>query len=184
MLKKLFVFVFSALVVLQIPAFAGELKIAVINMQRAMSDTEDGKAALQKLKARLDVEYKVLQGKQGELKKMEEEITQQGYMLAESAKVEKQEKFRQALKEFEKSRDEKNKDFIEAQKEATGKILKKLNEIIKTYGKSQGFSLVLESSSQTQGMPGSVVLFDEKMDITDKIIELYNGAEKNSGKPR
>jgi Skp family chaperone for outer membrane proteins len=45
---------------------------------------------------------------------------------------------------------------------------------VKKFAKAEGLSVVLESSSQTQGMPGSVVFFEEKMDITDKVIDLYN----------
>ena len=184
MLKRLFVAAFFAVVLFSPPALAGELKIGVIDMQRALGDTDEGKAALQKLKAKLDAEYKVLQTKQEEVKKLDDEITTQGYMLSESAKAQKQEKLRQMVREFEKMREEKNKEFVEAQKEATGKILKKLTEVIRAYAKSEGLSLVLESSSQTQGMPGSVVLSDKSMDITDKVIELYNNAGKEPEKPR
>jgi outer membrane protein len=184
MLKKILGFVLAAIIMQQASAHAGEVKIAVINMNKALSDTDDGKAALLKLQSRLDTEYKILQGRQAELKKLEEEITQQGYMLSDSARAEKQDKLRQAAREFEKAREEKNKEFVEAQKEATGKIIKKLNDIIKSYSKAAGFTLVLESSSQTQGMPGSVVWFDDKMDITDKVIELYNSAGKTTEKPK
>lgn len=184
MLTKVSTTAFAAVLFLFSSAFAGEIKIAVIDMQKALSDTEDGKAALQKLKAKLDVEYKVLQTKQEEVKKLEDELTQQGFMLSESTKAQKQEKLRQMAREFDKSREEKNKEFMDARNEATGKILKKLSEIIKSYAASEGFTVVLESSSQTQGMPGSVVWYDKKLEITDKVIELYNAAGKDSEKPR
>jgi outer membrane protein len=182
MLKKYFVLVFVS-VMFPAAVFAAEFKVAVINMQRAVAETDEGMAALKKLKAKLDADAKVLQGKQDELKKMDEEMAAQGYMMSESAKAEKQDKFRRAVKEYEKIRDEKNKAFSEAQKEITDKILKKLHEIIKTYSKSEGYSLVLESGPQLQGLPGGSVLhYEESMDITDKVIRMYDVAAKNAEK--
>ncbi len=162
------------------PAFATEVKIGVINMQRALNETEEGKKALEKLRGKLESENKVLKGKQEDLKKMEDDLGQQGYMLSEAAKAEKQEKFRKMARDFEKYRDEKSKEFAGMQKEATEKILKKLSEILKDFAKGEGYTVILESSQQSQGMPGSVVWFDGRLDITEKMISLYNakGASK------
>ncbi len=184
MLKRALIIAIAAIILCPPHGFAAEIKIGVIDMQRALGETEDGKAALQKLKAKLDADYKVLQARQEELKKLEDEIAQQGYMLSESAKTQKQDKLRQMIHEFEKAREEKNKEFVEAQKEATGKILKKLDEIIKNHASSEGLTIIFESSAQSKGMPGSVVWYDKKLDVTDKVIELYNGAATDTKKPR
>lgn len=182
MQKKLFVFIL-AVIMFPVAVFAAELKVAVINMQRAVAETDEGMAALKKLKTKLDADSKVLQGKQDELKKMDEEMATQGYMMSESTKAEKQDKFRRAVKEYEKIRDEKNRAFSEAQKEITDKILKKLHEIIKSYAKSEGYSLILESGPQLQGLPGgSVIHYEDGMDITDKVIRMYDVAAKNAEK--
>ncbi|MBI3795303.1 MAG: OmpH family outer membrane protein [Nitrospinae bacterium] len=183
MLKKMLFFVVAASLTQLAPAQSAEIKIGVINMQRALTETNDGKAALEKLKVRLEADYKVLQSRQDELKKIEDELTQQGYMLSESAKAEKQEKLRHGAVDFQKFREEKNKEFVGIQREATERIMKKMMDQVKKYAKVSGLSLVLESSFQTQATPGSVVFSDEKLDITDKMIELYNKETKGSETP-
>lgn len=162
--------------VLSLPAaaLALEFKYGIIDMQHALNDTEEGKKALGRLKAKLESETTLLKGKQDELRKLEEEISKQGYMLSEAARSEKELKFRKLREEFEKYREEKSGEFARQQKETTEAVLKKVLEVVDTYAKGEGLGLVFESSARTQGMPGSVIWFDQKNDITAKIIELYN----------
>ncbi len=155
-------------------AFAAEFKYGIIDMQHALNDTEEGKKALGRLKAKLEMENTVLKGKQDDLRKVEEEITKQGYMLSDAARSEKELKFRKLREEFEKYREEKSGEFARQQKETTEVILKKVLEVVDGYAKAEGLGLIFESSSRTQGMPGSVIWYDPKNDITPKIIELYN----------
>lgn len=161
---------------LALPAgvFAAEFKYGVIDMHRALNDTDEGKKALNRLKAKLEMENAALKGKQDELRKLDEEINKQGYMLSESARSEKELKFRKLREDFEKYREERAGEFGRQQKESTETILKKLMEVVDGHAKQEGLNMIFESSSGTQGMPGSVIWFDPKNDITPKIIELYN----------
>lgn len=159
---------------LPMAALAAEFKYGIIDMQHALNDTEEGKKALVRLKAKLETETTLLKGKQDELRKLEEEMTKQGYMLSDAARSEKELKFRKLREEFEKYREEKSNEFGRQQKETTEAILKKVLEIVDGYAKGEGLAMIFESSTRTQGMPGSVIWFDPKNDITPKIIELYN----------
>jgi len=180
--KRIFAILAIVGIIASAPATAAEVKIGIINMQRALNDTDEGKIALEKLRGKLESENKLLKGKQEELKKIEDELNQQGYMLSEATRAEKQEKYKRATRDFEKYRDEKSKEFVGLQKEATEKILRKLADILKDYAKAEGYTVIFESSPQTQGMPGSVIWADGRMDITDKLIELYNKSAKAGGK--
>ena len=164
----------AAALALPAAAFAAEFKYGIIDMHRALNDTEEGKKALGRLKAKLETENALLKGKQDELRKLDEEINKQGYMLSESARSEKELKFRKLREDFEKYREERGGEFARQQKESTETILKKLMEVVDGYSKQEGLNMIFESSPGTQGMPGSVVWFDPKSDITPKIIELYN----------
>lgn len=155
-------------------ALAAEFKYGIIDMQHALNDTEEGKKALSRLKSKLETENAVLKGKQDELRKLEEEMTKQGYMLSDAARSEKELKFRKLREEFEKYREEKSGEFARQQKETTEAILKKVLEVVDGYAKAESLGVIFESSARTQGMPGSVIWSDPKNDITPKIIELYN----------
>ncbi len=155
-------------------ALAAEFKYGIIDMQHALNDTEEGKKALGRLKTKLETENAVLKEKQDELRKLEEEITKQGYMMSDAVRSEKELKFRKMRDEFEKYREEKSAEFAREQKDATETVLKKLLGLVDGYAKQEGFGMIFESSARTQGMPGSVIWFDQKNDITAKVIELYN----------
>lgn len=164
----------AAALMLPAAALAAEFKYGIIDMQHALNDTEEGKKALGRLKTKLETENAVLKGKQEELRKLEEEMTKQGYMLSDAARSEKELKFRKLRDEFDKYREEKSAEFARQQKETTEAILKKVLEVVDGYAKGEGLSMIFESSARTQGMPGSVIWYDLKNDITPKIIELYN----------
>lgn len=164
----------AAALALPAAALAAEFKYGIIDMQRALNDTEEGKKALGRLKTKLETENAVLKAKQDDLRKLEEEMSKQGYMLSESARSEKELKFRKLREDFDKYREEKSGEFARQQKESTEAILKKLLEVVDGYAKQEGLGMIFESSARTQGMPGSVIWYDPKNDITPKIIELYN----------
>lgn len=174
MIRQICGLMIVAALALPTAALAAEFKYGIIDMQHALNDTEEGKKALGRLKVKLETETTVLKGKQDELRKLEEEITKQGYMLSDAARSEKELKFRKLREEFEKYREEKSGEFARQQKETTEAILKKVLEVVDAYAKGEGLGMIFESSSRTQGMPGSVIWFDQKNDITQKIIELYN----------
>ncbi len=178
MIRKITGLMLVALLLLPAAARAAEFKYGIIDMQRALNDTDEGKKALGRLKTRLETENSVLKSKQDELRKLEEELNKQGYMLSESARSEKELKYRKLREDFEKYRESKSMEFAQQQKEATEAILKKLMVVVDTYAKDQHLDMILESSARSQGMPGSVVWYDPKKDVTDAIISLYNKTAK------
>lgn len=178
MTRKLLVAAVAALLLVPRAAPAAELKVGVIDMQRALNETEEGKRALDRLKSKLESENAAIKARQDELKKLDDELNKQGYMLSEAARAEKELKFRRLREDFEKYRQEKGDEFMRQQKEATEGILKKLLVVLDDFAKKEGLSVIMESSSRTQGMPGSVIWSDKKLDITEKVIDLYNKAAK------
>ncbi|MBI5179706.1 MAG: OmpH family outer membrane protein [Nitrospinae bacterium] len=163
-------------VAISLPAYAAEVKIGVINMHRALNDTDEGKRASEKLNAKLNAEGKNLKVKFDEVKKMEDDLNQQGYMLSEAARAEKQEKLKRAARDFEKLRDDKQKEFIAESKESTERILRKLMDIVRDYAKAEGYVAIFDSSAPAQALTGGVVWADPKADITGKVIDLYNAS--------
>lgn len=153
---------------------AEPVKIGVVDMQLALNETKEGRQILSKMKKKLQKENDILKKKGEELKKMQEDLKQQSFMLSEAARAEKEEKLRKLNREFERYREDKRAEFLNQQRKATEKIYKGLIVVLKEYAEKEEFTVIFEAGQQAPGVPGTIVYRNEAIDITRKIIELYD----------
>ena len=82
-------------------ARAADPKIGYVNLQAAMNDVEEGKAAKAELKKEFDQKQRVLDDKQNELKKLKEDLDKQAIVMSEETKREKQMDFERRVMEVQ-----------------------------------------------------------------------------------
>src|SRR5436190_19028205 len=99
-MNKLFALVF-ALGTLSSTAALADTKIAVVDLQRALEETDDGKKAKAKLKADFDKKQKELDEKQEELKKMKENIDKKAQVMKPEALAKEQKDFQERFVELQ-----------------------------------------------------------------------------------
>ncbi len=166
MMSKLF---FAVLFAAGFSAKAADQKIALVDLQKAVQATAQGKKAKTELETELEKKKKELQKKDADLKKMNEDLEKKKSVLSEEALSKKQAEFQEEMVKF---RDVVGKSQMEIQKrerELTQPILDKMRKIIEKVGKEKGYTLILES--------GPFVLYaDKAQDITDDVIKAF---EKN-----
>src|SRR5690606_29758469 len=83
--------VFTCLLALgvSLPAAAEDMKIAYVDLQRALNEVDEGAAAKAALKKEFDAKQAELDKRQNELKAMKDEIDARGMMMTPEAKQEK-----------------------------------------------------------------------------------------------
>jgi len=63
--------------------------------------------------------------------------------------------------------------------------VKEISAFIKTYGKENGYGMIMDSSGLTRNFIPVIVYYPEERDITDKVMaELNRGHEDDVPKPR
>lgn len=159
---------------LAVPAYAKEMKIGIIDMQKALNESGEGKIVLEKMKEKLLKEQDILAKKKDELKKMEDELQSQGFMMDEAKRNKKDQTLRKLTREFERYREDKQAEFMAEQRDATARIYKDILTVLNKYAKEKSFTLILEKGQQTPGVPGSLIFHDNSLDITNEIISIYN----------
>src|SRR5436305_11905715 len=87
-------------------AFAQAMKIGYVDVQRAVQEVEEGKAARTRLKAELDKKRDDLDVKRANLEKMKTEYDKQAPVLSEDAKKKKQEELQKAFVEAQNQANE------------------------------------------------------------------------------
>jgi len=65
---------------------AAEQKIGYVNLQQAVSEVDEGKAAREALKKEFDQKQKMLDDKQNELKRLKEELDKLMVVMSEESK--------------------------------------------------------------------------------------------------
>ncbi|MBW2732157.1 MAG: OmpH family outer membrane protein [Deltaproteobacteria bacterium] len=148
------------------PVSAKTLKIGVVQMQRAIAETNDGKKAearLTKLKKKLETD---LNKKMKSFYQQEQQLRKQWSILKDS---EKRKRAQASAKKMEDLR----KEYLQAERSLMGrktkammKISRKLNKIIQKIAKREGYDYIFNNAA--------VLWAPRHVDLTNSVIRLYN----------
>lgn len=162
----------ATLVLTVTPAISAEAKIGYVDLQKALNQSEAGKAAKEKI-AKTVKEYEgTVESRQKELKKLKDELDKQALVLAEDARSAKERDFQQKRKDFERFTKDIQEELQQKDAQFTQKILKDLIQIIKEIGQKEGYTIILE---QTES---SLLYASDKIDITPQVIKTYDARHK------
>ncbi len=148
------------------PSFARDLRVGVIDIQKAVSGTKEWKKEFLSFKTNFNKEKKLISKKEGQLKKMIENLSKQGMVLNPELKKKKEAEVLKKKREFERYVQDRNEDLAKKEKEITSRILKKMADVIKKIGKEKNFSMILEKKTG--------LYFDNSIDLTTLAIQAYN----------
>ncbi len=147
-------------------AASGGAKLGYVDMNRALNEVAEGKAAKAKLEADGKAKKAKLEIMQNELKAMKEDLDKQKMILSKEALAQKEQAFQQKFFELQKTSAEFEKQFAEAEATAIRPIGEKLQRVIQQVGSSQGFALIVPREMALYSLPGT--------DLTEKVIAAYN----------
>ena len=156
------------------PAIAQGLKIAVIDVNKVLNESEAGKVARKKMEDRYEELKKKVDSLSEEAKKMKEEIDKQKILLGKEKLKAKEDALAAKVGELRKVSKESEDEMQRRQRDLTREVLKVIEGQVDKIVKEEKIDLVLERSS-------GVVHFDPSLDITAKVLALVN-KEKPGGK--
>jgi outer membrane protein len=149
------------------PAFA-QVNVAVIDVQRVVTDSDPGKESLQKLKELSDAKVQEGQALQQELATLRDQFNKQRFTLSDdklevlSGQIEDKQI---AMQRFE---DDAQRDLNEARRRALGALEQRIMPVIDAIGKEKGLTLIFNK------FQSGLVFADEAVDITDEVIRRFN----------
>jgi outer membrane protein len=149
---------------------AAQSKLAVIDLRRAVADTEDGLRMKSKLQELLDTRQTELESKSVDFQKAKEELERLA-REGKSSQVELQKKYASLEKQ---GIDLQNQELVvrremdQKQNELMNPILDKLNRLVRQVASKEGYDLVVSRDA--------VPYVRTDLDITDRVIQMYNEA--------
>jgi len=153
------------------------VKIGYVDLQRVMIESEKGKEAKKSLGDELEKLKKNLTQKQEELQKMKDALDKQSAMITPEARADKEKQYQSKLKDYQRIANDYQTELQQKDQEFTQKILKELEEVIKGMGDNEKYTLILEKSQ------AGIIFAPTTIDVTDKVITLYNEASKKKPAP-
>jgi outer membrane protein len=154
------------------------LKIAFIDLQRVMMESEKGKEARKNLADEFEKLKKNLVQKQDDLQKTKDALERQSTTMTPEARADKEKQYQIKLKDYQRLQSDYESDLRQKDQEFSQKILKDLEEVVKGLGESDKYSLILERSQ------AGILYGTPAIDATDKVITLYNDTAKKKAAPK
>ena len=152
--------------------WAADLKIAYVDIQRAINECNAGKDAKKAITKDVEKFQRLIADKQKELQTMKESLEKQALMLTPDARANKEKEYQNKLREFQRWGEDTQNELNQKRMEMERNISIALVKVIQKIGADEGYTLILEKNE-------TIVLFASKtIDITDRAIKAFDAQKK------
>jgi outer membrane protein len=163
-----------ALALAPLAARAADLKLAYVDLQRALEEIDEGKGAKASLKKDFDEMQKKLDQRTDEVKKLDADFQKQALVMAPDAKASR-------AAEIDRKKSEVQQFFVGLQQELAGKerevtrgIFDKMIGMVRELAEAEGITMVLDRNT--------VLYAPSSLDVTNELVRKYNARFGAGGK--
>lgn len=165
---RLLIIAFGLLLLMPVFSYSQENKIGIIDLQQVIASSKAGKAAKAQFEGEFKQKQQIIESKRAQLERMKNEFIQNGPVMNEVTRKQKADQIEQLDKELQRSRADFRDELQKKDFELLEKILKDLDGILQSIGKSEGYTLIIEKNE------GGVIFSSPTIDITQKVIQSYD----------
>ena len=152
--------------------WAADLKIAYVDIQKAVNESNAGKDAKKLITKDVEKFQGQIADKQKVLQTMKESLEKQAPMLNPDARATREKEYQNKLREFQRWGEDTQNEINQKRMEIERNISIGLQKVIQKVGADEGYTLILEKNE-------SIVLFVSKaLDITDRVLKAYDAQKK------
>ena len=152
--------------------WAADLKIAYVDIQKAVNESNAGKDAKKVITKDVEKFQGQIADKQKILQTMKESLEKQAPMLNPDARATREKEYQNKLREFQRWGEDTQNEINQKRMEIERNISIGLQKVIQKVGADEGYTLILEKNE-------SIVLFVSRaLDITDRVIKAYDAQKK------
>jgi outer membrane protein len=143
--------------------------VAVVDLQGAVMQTEEGIKAQAQLKKLLDKRQVDLDAKQTSLARMRADIERQARFLSREALTKRMEVWQKEMLSLQGSFVDYNKELEKRQSELTAPIIQRMIALVTKIARQNGYDLVLDKRAAPYARPD--------LDLTERVVQMYNAGE-------
>jgi len=153
-------------------AKAADLKIAYVDLNKALNESDEGKKAVKTLEEIVKAKKAAIDEQQQGLRKLEEELAKQESILNPDALKAKHDDFERLKRDFQRMIKDSEDEVEKKRADFMDRIVKEITATIRKTGEEEGYSVIFEKNE------AGMIYSSGKLDLTDKIIKKYNEASK------
>jgi outer membrane protein len=150
-----------------------DMKLAYVDIQRALNDCRNGKSAKAEFRGRLERVQSQLQGEQSEVQRLKDELEKKGPLMQPDQRQSLEQQYTRKLRDFQDDYKSTRETLQEKDNEITGAIVRDLATIVRQIGQKNGYTMVMEKGNLLWAVPS--------VDITDDVIRDYDATGAKAG---
>jgi outer membrane protein len=145
-------------------------KIAIINIQGAISATKDGEKAREAMKVKFESRAKDMEARRAEIEKKRDQLNKGANTMSPEQREKLTRDIDDASKKFQWDTEDLQNDYQTEEGKLVNEIGQKMMQVIDGYAKQGGYMLVLDVSAQQS----PVLWAAQGIEITLDIVKLYD----------
>lgn len=149
-------------------AEAGAIKVAVIDVERILIESERGKSALEELEALQNEKREQGQAMQQEINDLRNQLNEGRLSLAEERLTQLQKQIEDKMIALQRFQDDANRELTEKRDQVLSQIERSIFPVINEIGQEGEYTLIFNKYNS------GLVYASDAVDITDQVIERYN----------
>ena len=147
-------------------------KVAIVNIQEAIANTNEGKKELESMQQKFSPRQAALQAQNDEIENLKKQLEAQGPKLSDEERNTRVKAATEKQKAFQRNYEDFQNEVQQSEQEILNRLGKKMLDVMEKYAKDNGYSVVLDVSSQQT----PVVYASPATIITKDLVEAYNTA--------
>jgi len=159
--------VLALAMVVAAPAFA-DFKVGYVDLQRALLEVHEGKAAKDKLKSDLDKKKADFEAEQNKLRDDKNVLDKQAAMMSEEVRNQKFAELQKRLFDLTQKAEKLQADMAQAEQRELKKIFEKMDPIIAGFAQRDGLTMMFEKTDS------GLVYAPASLDYTNELVRSYN----------
>ncbi|MGH8013457.1 MAG: OmpH family outer membrane protein [Candidatus Binataceae bacterium] len=171
-------FTFGVIMVMALALLGGatahaEVRLAYVDIQRALNDCDAGKKAKAQFRVRVERLQGQLERQQQEVQTLKNELQQKGALMQPDQRQNLVDKYNSKLRDFQDNYKNSRDELRQSDNEMTGSIVRDLATVVRQVARKDGYTMVLEK--------GSLLWATPSIDITDEVIRTYDAMHVKPG---
>ena len=154
-----------------------EQKFAFVDLQRALVEVEEGRAAQARLRSFGENTQKEIEKDQEALKKEKEQFDKQAATMTEAARRQKAGEFEKKMLDFNAKVQKLQGDMENRQRNEIDIIVSKMDPLVQAIAQREGITMIFDKSR------AGLVFAPAHLDLTNELIRMYNDQYKDTKAP-
>jgi outer membrane protein len=159
---------------------AGPTKIAVIQFEAVVGQTNEGQRAFAELNTKYQPKQQQIKQASDEVDTLKKDLQASGDKLSDVERQTRQRTLDEKEKTLQRNVEDARNDFSGEMNEKFSGIAQKVAGVMTQYAQQNGYTLVLDAGSQQQQQQSPILWAAESTNISEAVVQAYN---KQSGVP-